>query len=62
MTFTILCVYCSEMEDKGYVVLSTLINLRYFKKDEEIFAKGSASENSFIVMRGLVKVCYCLLH
>lgn len=46
----------SEMEDKGYVVLSTLINLKYFDKDDSIYLKGSSSDYSYIVMRGLVKV------
>ena len=46
----------SEMEDKGYVVLSTLINLKYFEKDDIIYQKGSSSDYSYIVMRGLIKV------
>jgi signal-transduction protein with cAMP-binding, CBS, and nucleotidyltransferase domain len=44
------------MEDKGYIVLSTLIHLKCFKKDDVIFNKGTPSEYSYIVLRGLVKV------
>ncbi len=43
------------MEDKGYMVLSSLINLKSFQKDESIYKKGFDSDYSYIVLRGVVK-------
>jgi CRP-like cAMP-binding protein len=46
----------TEMDDKCYVSLSSLIQLKCAEKDEMIFTKGAPSEFSYIVMRGRIRV------
>lgn len=40
------------MDDKKYALLSCLVSMRCYQKDEVIFSKGNESYNCYIVLRG----------
>lgn len=46
----------SDIDEKHYAILSSMVTLKFLNKDDTIYEQGDPSEFSYIVIRGMVKV------
>ena len=52
----------SDVDEKHYALLASLVSLKFINKNEMIYEEGTSSESSYIVIRGMVKVSSELCH